>query len=203
MRSESFSANSGKLAVSGESLFFPPKATIYCQGEPRFRSRSARDLGCLLDVDSHVVSWQCMPLTLEIEGCRHTPDFLVIYDTGRMALLDVSEDAEGATSLAEAAAVLGLEHAFVSRREIQEGPRLRNASDLLRYGSYRTPLGDRVRILALIDELGSIRIADALTVFREVAPMAGLASLILHRFLSVDLDADLIGPEMMVRRGER
>lgn len=202
MRSESLSPTSG-LHHSSSETFFPPKATIYCEGAPRFRSRSARDLGCLLDVDPRVASWQCMPLTLDINGSKHTPDFLVTYDTGRMTLLDVVNGEERGPSFSLAAADIGLEHSFVSRRSIEAGPRLRNASDLLRYGAYRTPLGDRVRILALLDEFGAIRLADALTVFREAPPMAGLASLILHRFLSVDLDVDFIGPEIMVRRGER
>jgi hypothetical protein len=59
---------------------------------------------------------------------------------------------------------------------------LKNARDLLRYGAYQTPLGEPVRILAILDDLGSMSFADAVPLFREIQPMAGLASPILCRF---------------------
>jgi hypothetical protein len=35
--------------------------------------------------------------------------------------------------------------------------------------------------------------------FQELNPMAGLSSLILHRFVTIDLDAEPIGPHTVVR----
>lgn len=46
------------------------------------------------------------------------------------------------------------------------------------------PLGDRVRLLAALDEDGSIPVAECLGAFRETRSMAGLSSLILHRFVA-------------------
>jgi len=78
--------------------------------------------------------------------------------------------------------------------------RLRNARDLLRYARYEASLDDRVRLLAALDENGSLAVVETLSVFRSVPPIAGLASLILARIITIDLDDALIGPESIVRR---
>lgn len=61
-------------------------------------------------------------------------------------------------------------------------------------------LGDRVRLLAGLHENGSLTVAECFGAFHETPPMAGLASLILHRVVYVDLDCGPIGPETSVRR---
>ena len=81
-----------------------------------------------------------------------------------------------------------------------DGFRLANARDLLRYARWLCPLGDRVRLLAALDEQGTIPLAECLSAFRETSAIAGLSSLILHRFVEVDLDEAPIGPETLVRR---
>ena len=75
------------------------------------------------------------------------------------------------------------------------------AINILRYGNYQCPLGDRIRVMATIEEVGSFTVAEGLSLFREISPMAGLASLILQRLIVVDLDDALIGPDTVVRRG--
>jgi hypothetical protein len=45
-----------------------------------------------------------------------------------------------------------------------------------------------------------LTVAECLNAFRETVPTPGLASLILHRFVDVDLDEARIGPETVVRR---
>lgn len=84
--------------------------------------------------------------------------------------------------------------------EIYDGPRLKNAKDLLRYANYNVSLGDRLRLLSALDEHGTLTVAESLTAFSETMPVAGLAVMILHGFIEVDLDASLIGPETTVRR---
>jgi hypothetical protein len=51
-----------------------------------------------------------------------------------------------------------------------------------------------------LDEFASMTVAECLPAFRETVPIAGLSSLILHRFVEIDLDEARIGPETMVRR---
>jgi hypothetical protein len=95
-----------------------------------------------------------------------------------------------------------LDHRYrlVSHSEVYAGYRLQNARDLLRYHGHRVPLGDRVRLLACLDEHGSLTFSECLQVIRETQPVAALASLILQRLLFIELDSALIGPETVVRR---
>ncbi|WP_245512731.1 hypothetical protein [Rhizobium sp. BK376] len=192
----------GRNAARVNNVFFSPKATVRCAGEPIFRSRAARDLGCLLDVDPQIETWECLPLKLRLRDAGHIPDFLARYFTGEVRLVDACE-LTGDPEIAAAAARMGLVHQFVSRPEREAGWRLRNARDLLRYGNFRCPLGDRIRVMSALDEFGSFTVAEGLTLFREAPPMAGLASLILQRILTVDLDDELINPDSTVRGAER
>lgn len=198
MSSERFQSGDSENARA-EQISHPPKATVYCHGTPMFRSRAARDLGCLLDVDPDVQAWECQPLELQVGNRHHAPDFLVTYIGGIQWLLDAC-DGQGDRAVTEAALQEGYRHRFVPREERESGFRLRNARDLLRYGHYRCPLGDRIRIIATLDEVGSFSVAEALGLFREVSPMAGLASLILQRMLAIELDEALINPDTIVRR---
>ncbi len=138
-------------------------------------------------------------MRLRVNDRWHAPDFLITYLGGVKWLVDASEE-EGDPAVTEAAIREGHRHRFIPREERESGFRLRNARDLLRYGNYRCPLGDRIRIIATLDEVGSLSVAEALGLFREVAPMAGLASLILQRMLAIELDDALITPDTIVRR---
>jgi hypothetical protein len=100
----------------------------------------------------------------------------------------------------EAAVQAGHQREIVLEAEIRSGFRLANARDLLRYARWRCPLGDRVRLLGALDEIGSMTVAECMSAFQETSPIAGLSSLILHRFVEIDLDDARIGPETPVRR---
>lgn len=176
-------------------VFFPT-ATVRLDGQPRFRCQSARDFACLLDVDDDVASWICIPAELPTPQGYHAPDLLVCYEDGNACFVDVSND--DLAHVTKAAATLRLNHRVVAPASFADSIRLRNARDLLRYGRYRTPLGDRVRILAALDECSSLTIVEAFPIFREIQPMAGIASLVLSRHISIDLDDDLIGPQTSV-----
>lgn len=182
---------------------FRPFGTIRCSNPPHFRSQLARDLGCLLDVDDNVAAWCCRPyglddVLLDIGWKGPPPDFLATYADGRDVYLHAVDD-EGDPEVTEAAACRRVWHRFVTASDIRSGHRLQNAKDLLRYAAYRTPLGDRIRLLAALEQEGSATVAECLSVFREVNPMAGLSSLILNRFVTVDLDAELLAPHTEVR----
>jgi len=180
---------------------FYPLATIRCAGTPVFRTQAARDFACLLDLDPDVLQWSCDGVELSFGNDDYMTDFLVTSVAGRSFFVDVARSLPLPPEWIELAAELaGHGYRSVAMQEFQDSFRLANAKDLLGYGFYRCPLGDRIRILAALDEMGSLTVAEALSAFREGRPMAGLAALILQGFLEVDLDDALIGPETVVRR---
>lgn len=190
-------------AVHETPVRFRPFGTIRCASPSFFGSQLARDLGCLLDVDDDVVAWCCRPhgmddVLIEIGWKGPPPDFMVTYPNGCDIYLHAVEG-EGDPEVTGAAACRQLWHRFVKSTEIRAGYRLQNATDLLRYANYQAPLGDRIRLLAALEQEGTATVAECLMVFREVSPMAGLSSLILNRFVTVDLDAELIAPHTPVR----
>ena len=172
---------------------FHPFATVKSVGQTRFRSQAMRDAACLFDVDPAVASWRCMPDLGGVEA-----DFLLEFVDGRRRLVNVDDRA--LTSPDALATQAGVEFEVMRRADMVNGHRLRNARDLLRYGNYRVSLGDRVNLLRALDEHGSLSVAECLGAFRETPPMPGLASLVVHGFLEVDLDEAPIGPETLVRR---
>lgn len=181
---------------------FYPTATVKCDGPPIFRSQMARDAACLFDVNPSITSWHCMPLSLDYDGGVHVPDFGILDDDGGRLLIDAS-DRVLPTDIAELEASVfrhGARYRRLLAEEVYDGPRLQNAKDLLRYGSTVLALGDRLRLLSVLDEHGNLTVAECLTVFTETKPIAGLAQMILRGFVEVDLDMDLLGPETIVRR---
>ena len=182
-----------------------PIPTIKCVGPRLYRSQSARDLACILDVNPSVASWTCMPRALEVGGTPHVPDFEVVNDDERRWFADAPDRGDNVdVDLIERAAVAdGAAYRLVDSEEIYSGPRLRNAKDLLRYGDHRPSLGDRIRLLAILEEEGCLTVAEALRLFQESKPMVGLAAMILHEMVEVDLDDALIGPGTAVRRIRR
>lgn len=179
-----------------------PMATVKCDGPPVFRSQAARDAACLFDVNPSITSWRCMPLSLDYDGGVHVPDFGIVDDDGGRLLID-APDRVLPTDIAELevpAFRYGARYRRLLAEEVYDGPRLQNAKDLLRYGGTVLTLGDRLRLLAVLEEHGNLTVAECLTVFTETKPVAGLAQMILRGFVEVDLDTELLGPETMVRR---
>lgn len=181
---------------------FYPTATIKCRGRSVFRSQTARDAACLFDVDPGVASWSCHFQARDADAPDYAPEFKLRMIDGRVDLVDVFDrpglpDIEEARAAAEA---FGATYRVIAREELSSGYRLQNARDLLRYGNYRTTLGDRVQLLRALDEHGTLTFAECMTAFRETVPVAGLASLILQGYLEVELDDAPLGPETLVRR---
>jgi hypothetical protein len=165
-----------------------------------FRSEHARDFACLLDLDPDVTQWSSAPPLLRDGAAEYQLDFVVITENGSF-LVDVGQDEPRpppwVTSIVES---MGHEYRPVAMVELANGFRLRNAKDLVRYGFYRPPLGDRIRLLAALDEMGSLSVAECMSAVREGRPMPTVAALVLQGFLEMDLDDALIGPETPVRR---
>lgn len=184
---------------------FHPVATVKCEGFRLYRSQSARDVSCLLDVNPSVAEWRCMSTSLGYGDACHVPDFQVLDADGKTMFIDAPDRA----GLVDVAVVEGAarqedaRYKLLSHEEVYDGFRLRNAKDLLRYGDHVTPLGDRLRLLAALDEHGSLPLSECLKAFQETKPVAGVASLILRGFVDVNLDDGPLGPETSVRRISR
>lgn len=175
-------------------------ATIKCDGRAQFRSQQARDFACLLDLDPDVARWSTAPPLLRNGADEYQVDFVVLTEGGSF-LIDVGQE-EPMPPIWLSAEVESMGHRYrsVAMIDFADSVRLRNAKDLLRYGFYRPPLGDRIRLLAGLEEMGSLTIAECLSAIQEGRPMPTLASLILQGFLEVDLDDNLLSPESQVRR---
>ncbi|CDN46567.1 Hypothetical protein RG540_CH03750 [Neorhizobium galegae bv. orientalis str. HAMBI 540] len=190
------------VSPQGSSIptkIFYPQQTVRCSGPAAFRNQLARDIACLLDVDDDVTSWSCLSEALRYGGEVYFPDLLVERESCR-TLIQADNRCEGApTWLIEAAHLAGFEIQILARPDLPD-VRLRNAKDLLRYARYEVALDDRVRLLAALEEHGTLTVAECLSVFRNVPPIPGLASLVLARIVAIDLDDALIAPETIVRR---
>ncbi|WP_426235391.1 hypothetical protein [Pararhizobium sp. DWP1-1-3] len=196
---ETSAGNSMPKLVSPRIYY--PIATVKCVGNPVFRTQAARDFACLLDVDPNVDRWTCDGVEVVSGGGSYRTDFLATSSEGKTFLVEVDEHHPSPPAwLPLAARRAGHEYRPVSAQEFADSIRLQNAKDLLRYGFHRCPLGDRIRLLATLDEMTSLTVAEALSVFREGRPMGCLAALVLQGFLEIDLDAALIGPDTTVRR---
>ncbi|TCP90331.1 hypothetical protein C8J31_101169 [Rhizobium sp. PP-CC-2G-626] len=202
MRSLQSSAVREMAMVVGVRKSFFPRGTVKSEGAVSFRSQTARDVACLMDVDGSVHSWTCNPPALLVSDKSFVCDFSVVDIWGVESLVDAPDHetdiADG--DLRAAATKAGFEYARRTRSEVYSGCRLRNAKDLLRYSNYQVPLGDRVRLLAALEEHGSLTVVECLTAFSETKPIGGLASMILAGFVEVDLDDALIGPGTQVKR---
>ena len=178
----------------------PSYGGVRCEGPIRFRSALARDMGCLLDLDPDLRSWRCMPLTLSERSKEHVPDFAIDRGTHHV-LVDVvpRKGKKPPDWVEQAAEQQGYAYEAVPEEQIRS-IRLENARDLLPYANARVTLGDRLRVLAALDERGSMTIAECMSAFREADPIGSLAALVLHRFVEFDLDETRIGPETQVRR---
>jgi hypothetical protein len=193
----SVSSSSSVGQTTEFAAIFHPIQTIRCSGQPVFRHQWARDVACLLDVDDDVVSWSCQPTFRRADDSAYRPDLLVCRHDGSYIVdagpTDISQyDADAI------ARMNGLKYERIERVQDQV-MRIKNAKDLLRYARFEVALADRIRILAILEETGSLSVSECLTVFKETKPIAALASLTLHRFIMMDLD-EIITPETKVRR---
>lgn len=184
---------------------FLPSATVKCEGPAIFRSQAARDAACLFDLNPSITSWHCMPQALDFGHGIHIPDFGIVDQYETRTLIDASDRIlpVETPALQVAAAENGYRYRRLITDEVYDGPFLENARDLLRYGNSVLALGDRLRVTGVLEEEGSLTVKDCLAVFTETKPIAGLAQLILHGFVEIDLDSELLGPHTTVRRMSR
>lgn len=190
-------SSSQPLKPFARGQIFYPSATIRCDGPAIFRSQFARDVACLLDIDDAVGEWGCQSMSFRNGAATYRPDFVAKVDQ-EIVVIDAVTD-ETPLWMIDVVRQTGYKYEAVRRHELPS-VRLKNAKDLLRYGKFQAGLEDRVRLLAALEEHGTLTLAECLSAFRETRPIAGLASMVLNRFIDIDLDDALIGPESTVRR---
>ncbi|TAY16682.1 hypothetical protein ELH91_07770 [Rhizobium leguminosarum] len=181
-----------------------PLNAVKCIGRALFRSQQASDYACLLDLDPEVISWRCVTKPVINESTARKPrhhfiDFAV--ETAEEALLvDVWRGKPDIiTWLPSVASRKGYRYQAIAMCDV-DPIRLQNARDLVRYADREATLGDRIRILAGLDEMGSLSLAECLSAVREGTAMGSVASMILRGLIEVDLDEKLLGPDTIVRR---
>ncbi|MDO3441808.1 hypothetical protein [Agrobacterium sp. V1] len=186
---------------NGASQVFHPNQFIRCVGPIRFRSQLARDISCLLDFEDTASAWACQ--SLEFRGCfdTHRPDFVVERDHD-ILVIDVIIRGTPPPWVANVVRAENYTYQTWSRGDI-DPIRLRNCKDLLRYAGTEVRLGDRIRLLAALEEQGRLTLSECLQLVREGQPICTVANMILARFIEIDLDTALLGPETSVRKFSR
>lgn len=178
---------------------FLPFGTVRCDGRPAFRTQLARDLGVLLDLDDEIAAWRCLPPAIDFHDSdglilSRVPDFLVFHEDGSTILMD-AEGPEGIRPCDPAIA-----YSSVSTAEIRIEPALTNAREMMRYARRTVPLADRVRLLAWLEDAGSVPLIEAASAIRESSePVGAVLALVLKRFVKMDWRQAPIGPESPVR----
>lgn len=199
---EEYPRRRAKRAKAVAATSFEPRNTVRCAGEARFRCQAARDAACLLDVDTDVLDWSCLPPVLSNGTETFAVDLAVTKASG-IEYLAVREqvDGPGAPDWAgRAAAELGATLRVVPHADLL-GYRLENARELLLYARWRVSLSQRITLLAALDEEGSLTLAECLSAVRGNSdPIGIVAALALRRFVELDLDSSLLGPETRVIR---
>lgn len=181
---------------------FAPRGTVRCRGDALFRTKAARDAACLLDLDASVIAWTCMPVVLHRNRRSHIPDFLIERRSGTTAI-DVVPVIGPPPPKWAANALRKLGHHYETMQEatFKNDVRLENAQELLRYANYHVALGDRIRLLAFLDEHGSAPLATCMSVLSNNRdPVGVIAALTLRRFVEVDIDEAILGPDTIVSR---
>lgn len=181
---------------------FAPRGIVRCHGDALFRTKAARDAGCLFDLDASIVGWSCLPDVIVRNRQHHVPDFAVERASG-LAFVDVIP-AVGPPPpkwTAMAAEAMGHRYETIAEASFNDDFRLRNARDLLRYAAYDVALGDRVKLLAFLDEHGPAPLATCMSVLQNLRdPVGSIASLALRMFVEIELDHAPLGPDSMVSR---
>ncbi len=172
----------------------PGYQPLRCRGEVAFPSSLSVDVARLLDVDSEVDYWRCR---VAVDGLPFPADFVTYGDRGAEHVFVRPEAVPDADchDLPPGGRV-------VTPSDI-DPVRLENAKLILPLARWRVSLDDRVRLLAALDEEGSVTLADCLAILRHTSrPVAAVASLALARVVDLDLDTPLGSRTRVIRRAD-
>lgn len=165
---------------------------LRCRGEVRLPSAFSMDVARLLDTDPAVEHWRCQVPLVGIEGVA---DFITHGPGGQEQLiLDLSD------RLLPERSRLPQNTRIVAAGDV-DPVRLDNAKLVLPFARWRVSLDDRVRLLAILDEEGTVTLADCLGIMRNTSrPVAAVASLALAHIVDMDLDEPLGSRTRVIRR---
>jgi hypothetical protein len=166
--------------------------TLRCRGEVQLPSAFSMDVARLLDIDPAVDHWQCQ---VPLVGIEVVADFVTHGAGGQeYFVLDFGDRVLPERS-----------HLPLGMRIVSAGDvdlvRLCNAKLILPFARWRVSLDDRVRLLAVLDEEGSVTLADCLGILRNTSrPVAAVASLALAHIVDMDLDEPIGSRTRAIRR---
>jgi hypothetical protein len=188
---------SGKTSRTSQTVLLNTKFSR-CVGRFIARDQLARDIACLLECDHSVSCWSCQSLELRHGLDTYAPDFIAERHSD-VVVIDSVGQRRPPQWVSEAVTLEGFSYHTMARGDI-DPVRLKNCKDLLQSSGGEVSLGDRVRLLSALDEHSSLTVAECLSIFHDTKPIRGLANMVVGRFVEIDLDAALIGPETPVRR---
>ncbi|MBB3998365.1 hypothetical protein [Aureimonas pseudogalii] len=156
----------------------------------------AIDMARPLDVDPTVDHWSCNVL---IEDGARLANFVTYgaLDEQHLILQTASETSPGPRPIPSAVRI-------VTPGDI-DPVRLQNAKLILPFARWRVSLDDRIRLLAVLDEEGSVTLAECLGILRHMsrpvaAAVAVVAALALAPAVDVDLDEPIGSRTRVIRR---
>lgn len=191
---------SGRTSRTSQAVFSQPKFSR-CVGRFIARDQLARDVACLLEFEDTVSSWNCRSLEFRQGLDTYRPDF-VAERSQDILVIDAIGQHRPPPWISEAVRAENYTYQTWSRGDI-DPIRLKNCKDLLRYAGTEVRLGDRIRLLSALEDQGSLTFSECLQMMRESQPICALANMILARFIEIDLDAALLGPDTSVRKFSR
>ncbi|WP_157944546.1 hypothetical protein [Mangrovicella endophytica] len=169
---------------------------LRCIGDAILPTPLAVDVARILDTDGDVERWasrRVEPLGAPLPG--------VVFDVVRASgheQIRLLED--GATNVVRECDPDDVPVRVMGRRDI-DPVRLENAKLILPYARWRVSLDDRIRLLAVVDEEGSVTLGECLSILRNTSrPIAAVASLALARVVDLELDAPLGSRTRVIRR---
>ncbi|MGP9820038.1 hypothetical protein ACTZWW_08485 [Salinarimonas sp. NSM] len=171
-------------------------------------SRLGADFLTLCDLDPEIVAVSRGDVTLEFTGgIGHQPAYRLVLEGGASILADVVPDASAlpapTQAIADAAAAAGHGYRLETAATLRAEPRFTTMRLIASCRRVRVGAGDRVRILAALDEAGTLPLIEAASAARgAVDGVAAVLALACEGLVAVDLDAPL-GPETPVRRVSR
>lgn len=172
---------------------------LRCVGEAFLATPLAVDLARLLDVDGDVERWSCRSIAAGLPD-RPGVVFEVHRATGTEHLVP-SEHADAGGDARDRQPACGTARVRVVTRDDIDPIRLDNAKLILPYARWRVSIDDRVRLLAALDEEGSVTLGECLAIFRNTSrPIAAVAALALARVVDLDLDTPLGSRSRVIRR---
>lgn len=175
--------------IQGEGLNYRP---LRCWGEAIFATAMAVDVARLLDVDPAIDHWSC---GVPLEGGALFADFCTCGSRGEEHLI-LQPGSPPPTGPQRRPAV-----ARIVTPEDIDPVRLENAKLILPFARWRVSLDDRIRLLTVLDEEGSVTLADCLKILRDTSrPVAAVAALVLAHVVDMDLDEPIGSRTRVIRR---